>query len=165
MRKSLNFLQNWSLTSLKKIKMHVTFVPYGIKNAVDTLLRDMEAQKFQLPVVSPDGKKADYLWTAGQLRILPGGIIDYVFPKEQLDIVLTSLDAQKKEHSEYKALYKIAPIIRKFLKLKKVEKFDTGHNLVWRNKDTAIFVIGYKEDGELIIEQEGEWKGWKHEAL
>ena len=145
--------------------MHIIFWPYGIKNAVDTLLRDMEAQKFQLPIKSPDGLKSDFSWTAGQLRMLPGGLIDYVFPKEQRDLVLTSLKVQENHHSEYKGIYKFVFIIRKFLKLKPIKEFKTDLNLVWTCKDVAVFAIGEKEDGEKEITVEGEYKGWKHEAL
>ena len=141
--------------------MHFAFIPYGIKRCVDLLLNDMSAQKHRL-IVSK-GKEKEYVWMQGQVRILPFGIIEYVFPKEDLNRVLTRLNAGNPiNHNISKS---IISLLRKTLKLKKVpKKFKEDSYFLWIRDHVSIIPIGIKEDGDLV-EPIGQYKGWTHEAI
>ena len=70
---------------------HASFIPYGERSGVERLLRDMESQKHLMPMTK--GKKKKAVWIPGQIRDLPFGLKEYVFPKESLDKVLRTLGA------------------------------------------------------------------------
>ncbi len=122
----------------------------------------MEATKHFLPMTKKKKKAGIYI--DGQVRLLPFGIVEYVCPKEDLDKVLTTLEAKNK--SEYGINFKILPyaILRKFLKLKKVPKYDEGKKILWAREYVYIFVLGIREDGEIVGTLELD-KGWTHEAI
>jgi len=155
--------------------MHAVFIPYGHKRWVDLLLRDMEAQKFDLPMLSPDGKQTKLARVEGQIRVLPFGVYEYVFPKEVMDAVLTTLDFQvKEEHYILKQIkgipFKPIKILRKLLNLKEIPEFKTDKMYPWLKKDysgnqvVAIIPLGIREDAD-YIETKGDFKDWKHEGL
>lgn len=143
--------------------MHVAFIPYGIKQAVDHLFMDMQAQKFQLRIYK-EGEKDKYIWMQGQLRILPFGICEYVFPKEMKDLVLTSLDCDKIHGSISQKMKMGISTIRKMLNLKEIPEFKKDKSLIWIKEFVSIIPVGMKEDGD-IIESEGPNIGWSHEAI
>jgi len=62
--------------------MHVSFIPYGERSCVERMLRDMESQKFLMPMTK--GKKKRGAWIPGQIRDLPFGFKEYVFLKKDL---------------------------------------------------------------------------------
>ena len=143
--------------------MHVDFIPYGERSGVERLLRDMEAQKHLMPMTK--GKKHKGVWLPGQIRELPLGIKEYVFPKESLDIVLRTLGDSG--HSEYGIRFKglAYPFLRKLLKLKPVPKYDKeGETYLWGKAFVSIIVLGIREDRELVGKEIDD-KGWTHEAL
>lgn len=143
--------------------MHVAFIPYGIKHAVDFLLRDMESQKHKLKVYKK-GEPDNFIWLQGQLRILPFGVYEYVFPREDLDLVLTTLmPSYAQNMGSYVGKTKIM-ILRKILKLKKIPKYKTDNCFLWIKDDVSIILIGIREDGELT-EKQGNYVGWSHEAI
>ena len=145
--------------------MHVSFILYGDRRCVDTMLRDMEAQKHKMLMWK--GKKKKSVWIPGQIRELPFGIKEYVFPKESLDMVLQTFDAIKTdERTGYGIRYKdfAYPMIRKFLRLKKVPKYDNTDTFLWNKSFVSIIVLGIREDGEVVGEYIDD-KGWTHEAL
>ena len=143
--------------------MHVNFIPYGERSCVERALRDMEAQKHLMPMTK--GKKHKGVWLPGQIRELPLGIKEYVFPKESLDIVLRTLG--KSGHSEYGIHFKrfAYPFLRKLLKLKPAPKFEEkGETYLWGKAFVSIIVLGIREDRELVGKEIDD-KGWTHEAL
>ena len=71
--------------------MHAVFIPYGHKRLVETFLRDIEAQKYNLKLTSPEGKESSIM-IEGQLRVLPFGFYEHIFPKEYMNEVLTTLN-------------------------------------------------------------------------
>lgn len=144
--------------------MHVAFIPYGIRSAVEHLLRDMEAQKFKL--VMRKGDKVDHIWFSGSVRILPAGVIEYVFPRESLDLVMTTLDFDKPLRYEQRGMLTVPlALTRKALGLKKApEKFDNSKKLMWIRHDVNIIPVGIREDVD-HPEPDGFYKGWIHEAL
>lgn len=145
--------------------MHVIFLIYGMKQRVDECLADMMAQKHLLKVTSPDGKQNKGVWMQSQIRYLPFGVYEYVFPKEDLDVVLTTLEADQSGHGslgiEQKFIFKL---LRKALKAKPIPEYKKDNAYMWVKKDVAIMCIGIREDG-VIEEPIGEFKGWYHEAI
>lgn len=142
--------------------MHLIFIPYGIKDAVARLEGELFNQKFQLPVYK--GDKKELIWMNGNLRLLPFGVWDYVFPKEYLDMVMTSL-AINHEGDRYN-LGKIRfAMLRNFCKAKPIPKdYDKSKAFIWVKNNVEILPIGIREDVE-VEEKEGQFKGWKHEAI
>ena len=69
--------------------MHAIFLTRGIKQSVDHLTMDMQSQKFLFNFKDKKGKHQK-IWLQGALR--PIQLWEYVFPKEDADLVLTSLD-------------------------------------------------------------------------
>ena len=45
------------------------------------MLRDMEAQKHQLKMYDEKGDHMKTIWIQGQVRMLPLGVYEYIFPK------------------------------------------------------------------------------------
>jgi len=139
--------------------MHFAFIPYGKKEAVDTLIRDMSAQKHRLILMK--GEEINSVWIEGQVRILPFGIYEYVFPREDLDKVLATLI---KEENRYK-IPKIAfKFIRKFLKLEKIPEFKKNEFYLWMKENVNIIPLGIRKD-EMLTEKSEAMKGWIHEAI
>lgn len=139
---------------------------YGIKHAVEHMLMDMQAQKFQLRIYK-EGAKDHHIWMQGSLRLLPFGFYDYQFPKEDRDLVLTTLNFQNPPpYNLSKSILGLKPLelFKKFLEIKDIPEFKTDKKLIWITNNVAMIPIGIKEDGELE-EPEGEYKGWKHEAI
>jgi hypothetical protein len=101
------------------------------------------------------------------VRQLPFGIIEIVFPKENADLVLTSLRFHK--DPPYKLDKKILGInplkeIKKYLSIEDVGKFDSSKKLIFPDYDVSIIPIGVRYDGELT-EKDGPYEGYTHEAL
>lgn len=145
-------------------KMHAIFIPYGIKSAVDRLIADMTAQKFLWTLTHPDGSTKK-IWVQGSVRILPFGMMEYVFPKEYANEVLSTLEFHKLSHTQYKHIGKYIAILRRLLRAEKVPEFKLLENVIpWIKDDVAIFPVGVRYDGEMT-EEDGPNKGWSHEAL
>ena len=148
--------------------MHVAFIPYGIKHCVDTLFRDMQAQKFNMIMHSPDGKTTKGIMIQGSLRYLPFGVMEYVFPKENADAVMTTLKFN--EPLEAKSRFPLPKMIlnriRKAISLEPVpENFNTSQKYPWIINHVNIIPLGIRKDAEGIKEPVGEWKDWTHEAI
>ena len=145
--------------------MHAIFILYGIKSSVDHLLMDMQAQKFE--VTFTKGKKTNKVYAQGSLRILPFGITEYVFPKESVNEVLTTLDF---DNYQKDARYKIPMIamafIKKTLKIEKIPKFDNSKKIPWIKDHVIVIPLGVRYDAMITQGKEaGELEGWTHEAL
>ena len=138
--------------------MHLLFFLYGSRLWVETLLRDMEAQKFKLPMRK--GKEKKYMWVQGQIRQTPFGY-EYVFPKEYLNIILTTLDMK---HTPYNLSKLQFFAIRKLMRLKKIPIYSEEERFIWLRDNISILTLGIREDGE-YTDPSGEHKGWTHEAL
>ena len=145
--------------------MHFAFIPYGKRAEVELLLRDMEAQKFLMPMTQ-DGKEQK-VWIQGVVRICPLGIYDYVFPKENLDMVLATICNYYPDGNPiipYNIGWIKLALLRKITQSKPIPKFKRDKVLLWIKDNVNIIPIGIKEDKE-IIAPEGIYAGWRHEAL
>jgi len=143
--------------------MHVVFIPYGIKQAVDHLLMDMQAQKFPMPVYSPDGKEKKEVWIQGALRLAPFGIYEYVFPKEQKDVVLTTLRFNEKIPYNIKPVY--LKMVKNALHIKEPGEFKTDQRLMWIMDNTSIIPLGIREDSVIEEPETSSIPKWTHEAV
>ncbi|MFA6190676.1 MAG: hypothetical protein WC711_04190 [Candidatus Staskawiczbacteria bacterium] len=128
----------------------------------------MQTQKFQLKMTSPDGKKKANAIINGNLRMMPGGFYDYAFPKEYLDVILTTMRQNISSH-RYGNRYGISPfkisVLRKLLKCSPIPKeFKTDKKIFWTTNDVVFIVVGIREDEE-IADPFPEYKGWTHEAV
>ncbi len=144
--------------------MHVSFIPYGERSCVERMLRDMEAQKHLMPMTK--GKQKRGAWIPGQIRELPFGVKEYVFPKESLDMVLRTLNATR-DKSAYGINFKkiVFATLRKLLKLKPIPEYKKkGELYLWGKAFVSIIVLGIREDGEVVGVYIDD-KGWLHEAL
>ena len=143
--------------------MHIIFIPYGIRQNVEHLLRDMEAEKFPLKMYAPDGK--EYVqWIQGNLRCLPFGFYEYVVPKECADVVMTTLNFHKSEGDRY-ALGSVREFfMRMMTKAEPIPEFKSTAMLKWVKDNVEIIPVGVRYDVDCII-PDGNFKGFKIEAI
>lgn len=124
--------------------MHVVFIAYGMKQRVDELFMDMMAQKHQIKCYDKDDKHIKTEWIQSQIRYLPFGVYEYVFPKEDLDIVLNTLgDIHGSLGKKQQWIFKI---LRQFLKCKPIPKYNKDKKYLWLKENVSINVIGIRED-------------------
>ena len=141
--------------------MHLVFMTYGRRDCVETLLREMEAQKHYL-TFRKKGEEGKKILTQGSVRQLPFGVIEYIFPREDKDLVLNTLNC---ELNRYNIPKSIMLILRKIFRCKKIPKYEKGLGYPWIKDHVNFIFIGIREDVDLVEEIEGEFKGWSHEAL
>lgn len=146
--------------------MHAVFIPYGKKEWVDIFLRDIMAQKLPIKATTKDGKEFHTIIEC-QLRVLPGGMYEFVFPKEYKDLVLTTLDFHKpisygldKEIKILGMKFKPLDYVKKFLKLEDPGEFKTDNQFPWIKMFVSIIPLGVRYDRELTAED-----GTIHEAI
>ena len=139
--------------------MHVAFIPYGKRSEVELLFRDMDAQKHKLKIRK--GKKEISIIIQSQVRQLPFGIYEYVCPKEDADLVLTTL---KLRVNRYKVSSFYLKRLRKLLQLDKIPEFETKFKYPWIMDNVGILPVGVRYDDE-VTDKTGEYKGWTHEAI
>lgn len=153
--------------------MHVVFLAYGKYECVQEFFRDMRAQKHQFRMYK-EGEKDRSYWIDAQLRSLPFGFYEYVFPKEDMDVVLTTLnfhhqlgpDRMIYDIDFEKSYFGFKPFkeIKKFLKIEETPEFKTDKVLIWKKDNVTIVPIGIRRDTE-ITEPKGPNKGFTHERI
>lgn len=142
--------------------MHFIFIPYGVRREIEQLLTYMESESFLMPIWKGD-KKAQH-WVKGGVRILPFGIIEYIFPKEYEDMVLTTLGADMNPYNLGKVRL---GILRKLARAEPVPKFNKDKHFIWITEATShigIIPIGVRYDKD-YTEPKGKFEGWTHEGL
>ena len=142
--------------------MHFAFIPYGAMSELRLLMRDMESQKFMLKM-HKEGEKDRGVYISGQVRLLPFGVYEYVFPKEYLPMVLATLC--KQEPNRYHVPEIARKVIRKMLKLKPLPKYETKEKLIWICENVSILPLGIREDLEIPEPKDAGYKDWWHESL
>jgi hypothetical protein len=143
--------------------MHAIFIPYGKRSEVELLLRDMEAQKHWYKFTK--GKKTMLVPMQGSVRILPFGFMEYVFPKEDMDMVLTTLSFDSNNKPRYMpGSFKLS-IFRKFLKAEEIPEFKKDKKYLWIRANVSIIPIGIREDGEVTEPKNTIYAGYVHEAV
>jgi hypothetical protein len=132
--------------------MHIIFIPYGIRQNVEHLFRDMEAQKFPLYYTDHQGQRK-LQWIQGNLRILPFGFVEYVCPREFGDMVMATLNFQREEGDRYQLGSARMFVIRKFLKAEKIpEKIDLTRKMQWYKDNVEIIPIGIRHDADMTYD-------------
>lgn len=150
-------------------------MPYGHDYWLQWFLMQLRSQKLSFRCYNKETGEEKNIVIDCQLRILPGGIYELIFPKEHKDVILASLDfgsipsGNYDINKEFSILgIKIKPIdyLRKFLSITEVkpEEINTKETMAWRRDWVAIIPIGIREDGE-IQETQGLLKDWWHEAI
>lgn len=143
--------------------MHFAFIPYGARHELELLFRDMESQKFKL-TMTKKGKKDVYVWIPGQIRTLPLGVVEYIFPREYKDTVLnTILGGSAPNRFGIPKMF--VAIFRKALKLKKIPKYKQKDKFIWIRENVSIAPIGIRDDAELVEPKDMGYKGYLHEAI
>ena len=149
--------------------MHAIFLLYGKYELVNQLIRDITAQKFPIRFYK-EGEPDRIFWIDCQLRLLPFGFYDFIFPKEFMNEVLTTLNFQDKTRvydlDFDKSYFGFKPfkIIKDFLQVEEIPKFNTNAKMPWMTKNVTIVSLGVKYDSE-IEETQGPEAGFKHERL
>jgi len=161
--------------------MHAIFIPYGRKEWVDVFLNDLRAQKLTLRLhrKNPETgqEEEQHIYTECQLRQLPFGIYEFIFPKEHMDIVLAGLNFHlgEKAHSDFDinkefsfGMIKIKPIeyARKYLRIEPVPEFNSSKGLIFSTMWVSIIPIGIRhEQGEVQERPGSAFEGWWHEGI
>lgn len=122
--------------------MHFIFMPYGKRSEVELLLRDMEAQKHFLKFEEGGGT-----YIQGQVRFLPFGVMEYVFPKEDKDLVLHTLIDESDRYSLGKF---VLTFIRKMIKCDAIPEYKKDKQLLWIKDNVNIIPIGVREDNNIF---------------
>jgi len=157
--------------------MHAVFLIYGKKEWVDVTLRDIAAQKLSLRM-HKDGEKDIDVYVECQLRLLPFGFYEFIFPREHKDIVCTTMGFHIKDPSSYSAEFdatkeisvfgfKFKPLdmIRKFLKLEEPKDFNTDKSLLWTKQFVGIIPVGIREDKDITEPAGSTYEGYTHEGI
>lgn len=151
--------------------MHLAFIPYGIKNFVDFFMEDLNHKYLPLRLYK-EGEKDKSILMQCQIRLMPFGVVELVFPKEFLNEVLSAFRIKNEDEQSYylkrlnKKILGINPLnlLRKILHLKPIPKYEIIEhpNFPMPNymNFIAIIPIGIREDGEFT-----EPDGWRHEAI
>lgn len=155
--------------------MHFVFMPYGIKNFVDFVIEDFNHKYLPLKIYK-EGEKDKFVLIQVQIRVLPFGLYELVFPKEFLSEILSALKV-KSENQQNKYVkrlnksimgFKPLSLMRKALKLEPIPGYKEiphpNFPVPEYKKYVPIIPIGIREDKE-IIEKQGEFKGWSHEGI
>lgn len=147
--------------------MHALFITRGIKQSVEHLIMDMQAQKHKVPVYNGKTKQVEHQWIQGALR--PIQLWEYIFPEEDKDLVLTTLnfDNPLGQVKNYKMQMCVAGL-RKMLQAEKIPEFKKDNHYLWIKKDVDIVPIGVKYDDKFKNFKEvkdGEFVETIHEAL
>jgi len=155
--------------------MHVLFIPYGKRDCVEKLLREMEAQKHWMIFTKGEEKKKNLM--EAQIRCLPGGVYEYVFPREDLDAVLWTLrfDKIKDEGENESARYTLKKsffgidaekLFQKFLKCRPIpEIIKKEKSFPWAMDGVGIIPVGIREDIDIVEQIPGAFFGFTHEAI
>ena len=120
--------------------MHFIFIPYGCRQEVEVLLRDMEAQKFFMPF-----KEGGGTYVNGRIRILPFGIYEYIAPKEFADLIMHTLDF---DTNRYGVSRIILMSLGKMIKCEQVPKYKKDQHYLWIRENVNIIPIGVRFDKE-----------------
>jgi len=140
--------------------MHAVFIPYGKRSEVELLLRDMDAQKHYIPMWK--GKEKKGIWIQSQVRLLPFGVYEYIFPKEDMDVVLTTL---KFDLDNYNLGKLKLFALKKALNIQKIPEFKKDRKYLWIKENVNIIPLGIREDTTIVDSTPGENLGWEHEAI
>jgi hypothetical protein len=154
--------------------MHFAFIPYGIKNMVDFVMEDFNHRYLPLRIYK-EGEEDKFVLIQAQIRVLPFGIYELVFPENLKDEILSAFKVKQAWEGEYigrlnKSIMGLKPIdlLRKALKLEPIPEYkevDYPHfPMPEYMRFVSIIPVGIRRDGE-ITEKKGPYEGWAHEGI
>jgi len=147
--------------------MHAVFMAYGMEDKVRYFLDELVHTK--LPLTYTKGKKKMFIPIQCQVRILPFGVYEFIFPREHQDVVLTTLRFhQKPPYNLNKKILGLSPLkmLKKFLRIMDAPKdFDTKKILPIFTDFVSIIPLGVRHDPDLVEKSHHRFPGWKHEAV
>ena len=127
--------------------MHLYFISRGIKNKVDEMVNDLQAQHFQQE--SADQKTGLKRISAVQGALRPIQLWEYVFPKESLDVVLKTL-ALPRDYSKGHPYHGFKPHEFAFRKLLGAKPIPIPNEKILpriiRKEHVSIMGIGIRDD-------------------
>lgn len=146
--------------------MHLAFIPYGDRRHVERLLQDLENKWAFMTMTKGDQKKQIPLQT--QVRQLPLGVYEFIFPREIRDQVLTAM-VKDGETNRYQIPTFYLNRLRKLLRLKPIPKeYDKSKAFLCAaiSPEVAVNIIplGIREDTDIVGTKELD-NGWTHEAI
>lgn len=141
--------------------MHFVFIPYGGRHEIEVLLRDMEAQKHPLKMWK--GKEKKIIYINGIIRMLPFGIYEYAFPKENLDTLLNTLMPTGKRYNVGWLREKVLQVVTGVEKIPKTWKKE--QKFMWMKQYVNIIPIGIRHDDAETMQKVSKHEGWQSEAL
>ncbi len=118
--------------------MHFIFMPYGKRDEVELLLRDMEAQKHFLKFKEGGGR-----WIQAQIRALPFGVYEYIAPQDDADTILHTLDF---DGNRYGLSGLVLAFLRSFIKCEKIPKYKKDKYYLWVKDNVNIISLGVRYD-------------------
>ena len=143
--------------------MHIAFIPYGGRQYIETMLRDMESQKLKLRLTSQGKEKS--VWINGQVRILPFGVYEFVFPREYRDMVIHTLK-DNTAPNRYGTPRALIFALRKSLKLKPIPtSYKKDQKMLWIMDNVSIMPLGIREDSDMVEPKDMGFKDWTHESI
>ena len=135
--------------------MELFFVTRGIKNQVEMFIKGLETWTHPIPRKNIKTNIIEQGGVQGGVR--PHQLWSYVFPKEQLDLVLNRIRPNKEFTGSQANLNKYASFFRKILGAEKIPEWDRDapRQAVEFGPDVQRFGIGLKEDPIKIF---GDWE-------
>ena len=139
--------------------MHLYVLAKGIKPSLEKWQNDLLAQ--YLPVKTGKDKKG-----AIQFSVRPVQLFELGFPEDQLEYVMSIVGTGDYILKRYPILHKLANIVRRVFKLKRVPIPKKVNQLMQPNqvnKAVAIVPIGLKKDK--FVKKKDDSGEWLHEQL
>ena len=120
--------------------MHLYFITRGIKHEVDRFIKELEC------LYLPFNHQGQSKWL--QTSVRPVQLWEVVFPKEQLDTMLTTVFGKHEEFkpTQHKKHEKYLTILRKILGAKKLPKEWAYRPVPLYRQNIECAAIGMKED-------------------
>ena len=146
--------------------MHAVIIIYGDAFFINEYIQCWRHKYLPL-IMKSEGCPDKTINVSVQVRLLPFGLYELVFPKEHAELILTTLNFGKKTaYNLDKKIFGISPLklLKKFLGIKDTPKYNSDKRIVMPKYDVSIIPIGVKYDDEMT-ETTGEFTGYTHEAL
>lgn len=125
--------------------MHLYIITRGIKEASEKFIKELSSKYVPMPFTNKKtGKKTN---VATVVHVRPIQLYEVVFPKEQLDTMLTTIFPTNEGKSNNKKAEKIFKWIRRFLPMRNIpETWDTSKKMLVAGEGVDRIALGIKDD-------------------
>ena len=128
--------------------MHLLIGTRGNKESVELFIKELSSK--YMPLSFTNKKNGKVVQVAQPIHVRPLQLWEIIFPKEQRDVVLTTLFPNKVTCSDYKPFRTLRKLFFKlmpFCHLKKIPKdWNTKNKFYVEHKDVGIMGICMKDD-------------------